>query len=181
MESLPAPQEDLLEPQVFSQTELSGEDSASPEASPSANQHPKPACLSPRSLKIRLIAVMIALLPLSLLGVARTLQPNRQGLGTHQQLGLPPCSLRVLAGIRCPACGMTTSWAYFVRGNWVASGRTNLGGFLLACFSLGVVVMSIPVIRTGTPPSITQQKWLTYVLAGVMLVTLLDWAVRLQA
>ena len=124
---------------------------------------------------------MIALLLITLLSVARTLQPSQQGLGTHQQLGLPPCSLRILAGIRCPACGMTTSWAHFVRGNWIASGRANVGGFLLACLSLVVVLMAIPVIRTGTPPSVTQQQWLTYGLVGVLLVTLMDWVLRLQA
>lgn len=131
-------------------------------------------------LGIRLAAILIALLPITLLCVAGNLNPDQRGLGTHQQLGLPPCSLRFLVGIRCPACGMTTSWSYFARGNWIASARTNLGGFLLAIFSLSVVWMATQVIRTGTPPSASTQRWLTYAMVGILIVTALDWVVRLQ-
>lgn len=66
-----------------------------------------------------------------LLVVARTLEPDSSGLGTHQQLGLPPCSSIGMFGVRCPACGMTTSWAYLTRGNVLAALSTNSGGTLL--------------------------------------------------
>ena len=35
-------------------------------------------------------------------------------MGTHQQLGLPPCNFVTLTGYPCPACGMTTSFALLV-------------------------------------------------------------------
>lgn len=69
---------------------------------------------------------------LGLLAVARVLAPSPNGLGTHQQLGLPPCTMVALFGVRCPACGMTTSWAYFTRGQVADSLRVNAGGTLLA-------------------------------------------------
>ena len=168
--------------QIFLGAHPSKEASSTRNASPSANQDAENACKSRQgSVRVRLMALLIALLPITLLSVAGTLKPDQRGLGTHQQLGLPPCSLRFLVGIRCPACGMTTSWAYFAKGDWTASVSTNAGGFLLACLSMAVVLMAIPIIRTGTPPSVTVQTWLTYSLVGILLVTLLDWVARLQA
>lgn len=65
-------------------------------------------------------------------GVACKLSPNKKGFGTHQQLGLPPCSLKVIVGIPCPSCGMTTSFSHYVRGNWVESAKANWAGLFLA-------------------------------------------------
>src|SRR5262245_40749793 len=93
----------------------------------------------PMAKWLRLVLVLSGLLLWSLLLVARMLQPDGSGYGTHRQLGLPPCSAQQMFGIRCPACGMTTSWAYLTRGMVWQSLRVNSGGTLLglAVFVLG--------------------------------------------
>jgi hypothetical protein len=73
-------------------------------------------------------------------GVALLLNPDPRGFGTHQQLGLPPCTFRFLFGRHCPGCGMTTSFAYFVRGQFVEAVRANAAGTVLAA----VCVLLIP-------------------------------------
>ena len=123
--------------------------------------------------------LVVALVPLGLLVVATQLQPNPAGLGTHQQLGLPPCSFRVLLGIRCPGCGMTTSWAYFVRGQWGASMSVNAGGFLLAAAGLATSLIFTRSACSGRLPGVNTQKGMTLVLLGIAIVTLIDWASRL--
>jgi hypothetical protein len=135
----------------------------------------------PKRIGLRIIAGFLAFIPLTLLIIAGNLNPAEKGLGTHQQLGLPPCSLRVLAGIRCPACGMTTSWSYFARGNWLASMNTNAGGFLLALLCVAMIVLAAQVVRCGLLPSPRVQTWLTIAGAGVLVVTLVDWIIRLQS
>ncbi len=65
-------------------------------------------------------------------GFAYSLNPDPRGYGTHQQLGLPPCTFRLLFGRPCPGCGMTTSFSHFVRGQFVEAARANLAGTLLA-------------------------------------------------
>ena len=67
-----------------------------------------------------------------LLAVAARLQPAEQGFGTHRELGLPECSFLVLTGRRCPSCGMTTSWAYWMRGDVPRAVEVNAGGAMLA-------------------------------------------------
>ncbi len=134
-----------------------------------------------KRIGLRIIVGFFALIPLTLLIIAGNLNPAERGLGTHQQLGLPPCSLRVLAGIRCPACGMTTSWSYFARGNWLASMSTNAGGFLLALFCVAMIVLAAQVVRCGRLPSPRVQTWLTMAGGGILVVTLVDWIIRLQS
>jgi hypothetical protein len=129
----------------------------------------------------RTSALAIAILPVALLMVASRLEPNSQGLGTHQQLGLPPCSMRVVFGIRCPGCGMTTSWAHFTRGQWLQSWQVNSGGFLLACFSILVACMALRSGWNAQLPSLKTQRIVTVVLVTIGVATLIDWTIRLMA
>jgi len=71
-----------------------------------------------------------------LLSVAVMLEPNRRGFGTHEQLGLPPCTFVVLFEERCPSCGMTTSWSHLVRGNVTAAVAANPGGAMLCVLAM---------------------------------------------
>jgi len=61
-------------------------------------------------------------------------------MGTHEQLGFPPCNFVILTGKPCPSCGMTTSFALFVRGDLVNSKQANPVGMLLA----GFLILLIP-------------------------------------
>jgi len=95
-----------------------------------------------------LLAVM-ALLMLVGFGVASSLTPSPAGLGTHQQLGLPPCSILSITNIPCPTCGMTTSFSHFVRGEWASSAKANTSGFLLACGCLLFLPWSMVSVTLG--------------------------------
>lgn len=64
--------------------------------------------------------------------LARSLEPDPRGFGTHQRLGLPECTFQLLWNRPCPGCGMTTCFAHLVRGEWSAAARANPAGILLA-------------------------------------------------
>ncbi len=68
----------------------------------------------------------------AVLATAVALEPDARGFGTHTQLGLPPCSFRAVTGVRCPSCGMTTSFAWMARGRWLSAARANPAGCLIA-------------------------------------------------
>jgi len=80
----------------------------------------------------RFIALLVALAPLSVLIVASQLPPAPAGTGTHLQMGFQRCEFLRTTGLPCPSCGMTTSFSWFVRGNWLASLYVQPGGFALA-------------------------------------------------
>src|SRR5262249_35105784 len=83
--------------------------------------------------------VLLALGRAGLFGVARRLEPSPTGYGTHTQLGLPPCHFAWVTGQRCPTCGMTTSFAWFVRGRLDRSWQANPAGSLLAPACLALI------------------------------------------
>jgi hypothetical protein len=119
-----------------------------------------------------------ALSVITLFAVASTLSPDVSGQGTHRQLGLPPCTMRVLWNLPCPACGMTTSWAHFVRGQWLASLQANIGGFLLAlCASASILSCATAAVKGF---AVSQRQLLAYVvgLLSVLAVALTQWCLR---
>lgn len=72
-------------------------------------------------------------------GLALCLEPDPRGYGTHQRLGLPECTIRSLFDGPCPGCGMTTSFAYFVRGEFRASAQANPAGLWMAAGCLALI------------------------------------------
>jgi len=127
----------------------------------------------------RCVLALAGAVLLGLLFVALLLEPDRQGYGTHQQLGLPPCTIVVLYGRRCPSCGMTTSWAYLVRGQVGAAIEANVGGALLGLVALA----SAPWMLA----SATRGRWLwrkpaeLAMIAGTAAIacaTLVQWLIR---
>ena len=115
----------------------------------------------------------------ALLGVAAWLEPDARGRGTHRQLGLPPCTFVMLFDQPCPSCGMTTSWAHMVRGQFVRALRANVGGTLLAALAIAVAPWSLISAGRGRwawgPPS---ERAIIAVAAVLVLVTIVDWIAR---
>jgi hypothetical protein len=129
---------------------------------------------------LRVVLVVLAMAMLALLVVALFLRPNERGFGTHEQLGLRPCTVQVTFGIRCPSCGMTTAWSHMVRGRIVQSFLCNVGG-ALACI---VVMICVPYFLVSgvrgrwivRPPT----DWaLATMSTAFVAVTLADWLLRL--
>ncbi|QDV82574.1 DUF2752 domain-containing protein [Stieleria magnilauensis] len=146
----------------------------------SSRSSPQPECEATplRSWLLRIAAASVVLMLVGLLATAWMLNPNSSGLGTHHQLGLPPCSIRVLFGIRCPSCGMTTSWAHAMKGNLVAAARANVGGFLLVLYALGGLATLLQIVRRGKMPADRTIRRYTIALIAIAAVTLADWGVR---
>src|SRR5437764_1782260 len=84
------------------------------------------------SWKGRVVALTVAMACLGVLVIAARLNPSKTGLGSHRQLGLQECQFESRTGIPCPTCGMTTSFAHFVRGQILASFWVQPMGTILA-------------------------------------------------
>ena len=115
-----------------------------------------------------------------LLLTAAMLKPDPRGLGTHQQLGLAPCTFQVVFEMRCPACGMTTSWAHLTHGQPWSAVQANVGG---ASLGILAVVFGPWLLVSGL-----RGRWLYRPVAGqalaaggivLLLVILIDWVCRL--
>ncbi|MFI5381258.1 MAG: DUF2752 domain-containing protein [Tepidisphaerales bacterium] len=97
----------------------------------------------------RFLALGIALGCLAPLVTALFVTPSPTGVGTHQGLGLQPCQFERQFGVPCPTCGMTTSFAYFVRGRIGPSLYVQPMGTLLAFVSSMVFCAGLYECLTG--------------------------------
>ncbi|HWL09088.1 MAG TPA: DUF2752 domain-containing protein [Planctomicrobium sp.] len=114
--------------------------------------------------------------------VAWWLTPDPRGFGTHQQFGLPPCSLELFFGIPCPGCGSTTSFALFVKGDWLRSLQANAAGFGLALGSSIFIPWSWLSSYLGRSWGISHPgRVLLWSLIGLNGIALIQWCDRLFA
>jgi Protein of unknown function (DUF2752) len=101
-------------------------------------------------------------------------------MGTHQQLGLPPCTFKTLTGLPCPSCGMTTSFAFLVRGDLWHSMQANWVGTLLAILWLAIIPWSILSALIGRPLWILSiERTLIKLVIGFVVLMLLRWVIVL--
>lgn len=127
----------------------------------------------------RLMVAGMGLCMLALLVTANSLTPDPRGFGTHEQLGLAPCSFYRSAGRECPTCGVTTAWANVLRGQWAAAARANLAGTLLCLAAVAGVPWLLLSASVGrwliARPTI---RVVLVVGTGWIAIAVLDWARR---
>ncbi|MBT4866258.1 MAG: DUF2752 domain-containing protein [Planctomycetaceae bacterium] len=129
----------------------------------------------------RVLLAVWSLFLVSGFAVAISLEPdNVRGYGTHERLGLPPCTFQSMFNIPCPSCGMTTSFSNFVRGNFLAAARANSAGLMLAIIcTLQVFWCWVSIVRRRLwliPQPDVALMWLLGIVCGA---SVLQWAFRL--
>lgn len=91
-----------------------------------------------------LVAVALVI-PVGLAAMGVFLEPDGRGFGTHEQLGLRPCTMMELWEVPCPGCGVTTSVTLAARGRLGDSLAAQPFGTALA---LASVVWSLWALAT---------------------------------
>jgi Protein of unknown function (DUF2752) len=100
--------------------------------------------------------------------------------GTHEQLGLPPCTFKSLTGKLCPSCGMSTSFALLMRGDVINSYRANAVGTLLAVFLLLCIPWALISLMGNRLVYIASlERALTWAVAIFLTLLLVRWAIVL--
>lgn len=109
----------------------------------------------------RLIAAVVAISCLAVLVVAARMQPSESGVGTHTQWGFNTCQFLERTRLPCPTCGMTTSFAHFVRGNFLASFYVQPMGFLGAAITAAAFWIAGYMALSGKP-ALRLLQWVPY-------------------
>lgn len=124
--------------------------------------------------------IIFTLFSLLVLGIARLLNPEGSGQGTHEQLGLPPCTFHLITGHGCPGCGLTTSFAYLARGDLSSAFHANpIGVLLFSLVALSVPFFSYRIWRPKPIDDLLTSKWLSRGLIGLMILMFVVWFIRL--
>jgi hypothetical protein len=95
----------------------------------------------------RVVGLVIGAPAITVLGLARYLDPSPNGFGTHTQLGLNGCTMMTFTGWPCPMCGMTTTFALMAEGRVVeAFINQPFGPFLFAITVIAAVAGAIDMV-----------------------------------
>lgn len=117
---------------------------------------------------------------MAILAIASWLKPDPSGLGTHQQLGLPGCTLFTVTGVRCPGCGMTTSWAHTMNGDLVAALQTNCAGTLLCLLSVAMIPCMLTLAYRGNcSPHFWFSRTAIALVIAIVFIAGVEWVFRL--
>lgn len=116
------------------------------DAPPTVISGPRPMGRRVRQLLGGLVAIGCTLL----LALAAWMTPAADGLGTHQQLNMPPCGWVALMDLPCPTCGMTTAFAHAADGHLLASLLTQPLGFILALSTAMALLIGSYTAATGS-------------------------------
>lgn len=103
------------------------------------------------SIRGRAAAALVSAGCLLVLLIAAYLEPDPAGVGTTTRLGIRPCGFLQQTGLPCAACGMTTSFNHFVRGQWIRSIWVQPMGFVLAVATVATFWGATYIAATGRP------------------------------
>lgn len=156
-----------------------------PPLPPRGEVYSPPAASPQLAFGVRCTLIGLALCLSVVFGIALWLNPY-QGDGrartmeTHRQLGLPPCTFKVMTGIPCPSCGMTTSFALLVRGDVLNSLRANAVGTILAAVCLAFIPWSLACVVLKRRLFIaSMERALFLCVLGFVVLMIVRWAVVL--
>ncbi len=120
-----------------------------------------------RSWRTQLAAMAVLFACLAIWCTAGYVKPAVTGIVTHQQLGLAPCNLVAVTGYPCPTCGMTTAFAWAVRGRFFASFAAQPVGLLLAILTVAAAGQAVYVLARGKMWTLDWYRATPYRLAGL--------------
>jgi len=127
----------------------------------------------------RIVWGIILFVCLTLLILAASIDPDRRGHGTHEQLGLPPCGIVEMYDVPCPSCGYTTTFAYAIRMRWIAAIVNQPFAFIVFLFTLAGIPTALRVIVRRWSILYTSQSWpWTRIVLGGIALWLAAWAYK---
>lgn len=133
---------------------------------------------------VRALLVVVVVGLITVFAIAIYLDPYRGGqplqAEAHRQLGLPPCSFKEMTGAPCPSCGMTTSFAFMVRGDVWHAAQANFVGALLAAFCMVLIPWGVASVVVGRFLFVSSvERVATRLVVAFFLLMLLRWVVVL--
>lgn len=126
------------------------------------------------------VACLVLLVIPAVFATAWMLEPDPSGMGTHQQLGFPPCAFLKATGMVCPQCGLTTSFALLVRGRLGEAIWANSAGPVLAVLlAAGWLWLVVSAVRRRWMLFRDPGELLLKLVLGWFLLTLIQWVPRI--
>ncbi|MDX9974545.1 MAG: DUF2752 domain-containing protein [FCB group bacterium] len=112
--------------------------------------------------------------------VALWLKPDGRGFGTHEQLGMRPCTFQQVLHIPCPTCGMTTSSSLMAHGHVLEAFRCQPAGAALFAGGAVAAVAGLVFAAMGRQPAMVDRLAANKVVWAVgVLIVAAGWVYRI--
>ena len=130
----------------------------------------------------RLLWGLLLCAAVAVLVIARVLHPDPSHLGTHVQLGLPPCAFLTWTGLPCPTCGLTTAFAHMARLEITMAARAHWLGPLLFTVTIAALPLCAFACVRALPFAIVIKRLRLAPLAAIIAAAAtVGWFARLLA
>jgi hypothetical protein len=128
----------------------------------------------------RLVALAVLAAAVAAVVLLAAVQPDARGLGTHEQLGMAPCSWPAAAGMPCPTCGVTTAACHVVHLQPLAALRVQPFGAVLAVFGLWLAARALWSLLTATSylDRLVRVRYVRFLVVSVLLL-LASWGYKI--
>jgi hypothetical protein len=114
--------------------------------------------------------------------IARLLQPSPNGVGTHTQIGLPPCAFLHFTGIPCLSCGLTTSVSHSARLHFYEALITQPFGLIVFFGAVLSIPFSLYLLRRRIPWSkLNGLRGWNFAMYALIALFLLSWFYKIAA
>jgi len=139
-----------------------------------------PVARQPRPVWPRTLAALCCLGLFALLVTASVLRASPSGLGTHQQLGLPPCGFLTVTGIPCATCGMTTAFSHAANGRLIQAFRIQPAGAMLSVAAAAICLVTgyAAVAGVNLAPML-RAAWTPRFVTIIVILLLLGWGFKI--
>jgi len=133
-----------------------------------------------RPLVARLCYAAVLAITVAIFATAWRLRPDPRGLGTHEQLGLPPCGFYLSTGLPCPTCGVTTAFVWFAHGHPLKALAVQPVGAAAGAALTAVAVLAVAGLLTGrvVKANLTRRAKIS-LLIGAFVFFVLSWLYKL--
>lgn len=115
----------------------------------------------PRALSFeRFFWLVAGVCALIVLGLSVWLKPDPRGIGTHEQLGLPPCGfVQMFEGVPCPSCGFTTTFALAAHARPLDAIHNQPFGFVLFLLTVAAAPIALLASLRGVSLFEATERW----------------------
>ena len=97
------------------------------------------------------IALFVVLAAAAMVWMLSSAQPDARGYGTHEQLGMSPCSWPRAVGAPCPTCGVTTAATRLIHLDPLGALEAQPFGAALAVVGLALAALALwSLVRGGS-------------------------------
>lgn len=134
---------------------------------------------APVAPSMRIGWAVVSLGMAAVLATAAWLEPAPEGMGTHQQLGLPSCSLVITSGLPCPTCGMTTAFAHCMRGQFISAFLAQPAGLVLWIGTVFICGYGAYVAYCGQSIWVNWDRIAAKIMLGLGILLILGWGFKI--